>query len=135
MAVEEQQSLTTGRFRPEAWAARRGIHYGWIMVGVTLACVVTASGVRAAPGVLIHPLEDEFGWSRASISLAIAVSLLAYGLAAPFSAYVGSRFGLRSMALSFLLVATLGVAWSSTINALQLQPSLGSSFRTGGGRW
>lgn len=116
------QDRGSGGLRPEVWARRHGIHYGWVIVGVTLACVITSSGVRAAPGVLIHPLEDEFGWNRASISLAIAISLITYGLAAPFSAYVTARIGLRNMALSFLLVGALGVAWTTAIDALwQLQ--------------
>ena len=58
MAAETETIRTAGRFSPESWASRRGIHYGWIMVAVTLTCVITSSGVRAAPGVLIHPLED-----------------------------------------------------------------------------
>ncbi|MGE0058393.1 MAG: MFS transporter [Dehalococcoidia bacterium] len=122
MTAEKVSRSAKRGLTPEAIFARRGIHYGWVMVAVTFICVVTSSGVRTAPGVLIHPLEHEFGWSRASISLAIAASLLTYGLAAPFSAYIGNRYGLRTMALSFLLVAGLGVAWTSTIDQLwQLQ--------------
>ena len=56
------------------------------------------------PGVLITPLEREFGWSRSEISLAIAVTLLCYGLAAPLSGRIADRFGLRAMALSFLVI-------------------------------
>src|SRR5687767_2275049 len=89
------RSRMPGRFSPEAWAARRGLHYGWVVVGLTLLVVTTAAGVRAAPGVLIQPLEGDFGWSRGQISLAIALSLLTYGLAAPLSARITERFGLR----------------------------------------
>src|SRR5690349_25119409 len=67
------------RLRPEAIAERLGVHYAWVVVGVTLFIVIAAAGVRAAPGVLIKPLEREFGWSRSEISLAISVTLLCYG--------------------------------------------------------
>lgn len=110
------------RFSPEGWAARRGIHYGWVVVAVTFLIVVTAAGVRAAPGVLIQPLEREFGWSRSQISLAIAISLLAYGFAAPLSGRVADRFGLRTMTLLFLTTSGVGVAISTLIGHLwQLQ--------------
>ena len=53
------------------------------------------AGVRATPGVLIVPLEDEFHWSRATISFAIGINLLVYGAVGPFAAAVMDRFGVR----------------------------------------
>ena len=52
--------------------ARRGkLHYAWVVAGVTFLTLLAAAGVRATPGVLIVPLEAEFGWSRATISFAV----------------------------------------------------------------
>ena len=59
--------------------ARGRIHYGWLVVSVTFVTLITTAGFRATPGVLIVPLQDEFHWSRATISLAISVGLLLYG--------------------------------------------------------
>ena len=59
--------MTWWQFRP---AATR-LHYAWIIVAVTFAVVVVTAGVRATPGVLIVPLEQEFHWSRATISFAV----------------------------------------------------------------
>jgi MFS family permease len=57
------------------------------------------------PGVLIVPFENEFHWSRATISFAIGINLLVYGLVGPFAAAAMDRFGVRrTMTLS------LGVA-------------------------
>jgi len=120
---------------PEAWAARRGIHYGWVVVGVAFVIVIISAGVRAMPGVLIRPLEADFGWSRADISLAIAISLVFYGLAAPLSGRVADRFGLRAMTLAFLSLAALGVTLCALIQELwQLQVFWGLfvGFGTGG---
>lgn len=61
------------------------IYYGWIVVGVTALTLITAAGERSVPGVLIHPLEQEFGWSRASISLAVSIGLLLFGLMGPIA--------------------------------------------------
>jgi len=66
-------------------AAAGRVHYGWIVVGISFFVIVATAGVRNAPGVLIVPLEAEFGWSRATISLAIGVNLLLYGAVGPRS--------------------------------------------------
>jgi hypothetical protein len=42
--------------------------------------LLTAAGFRATPGVLLLPLQHEFGWSPALIGGAVAVNLLVYGL-------------------------------------------------------
>ena len=48
--------------------ARRNIHYGWVVVGVTFLTMLVTAGAMGAPGVLIVPLEHEFGWANAQIS-------------------------------------------------------------------
>src|SRR5438105_10497031 len=75
--------------------AAKNLHYAWIVVALTFIVVVVTAGVRAAPGVLIVPLEGEFHWSRATISLAVGINLLVYGLSGPFAAAVMDRFGVR----------------------------------------
>ncbi len=56
------------------------VYYGWIVVGVTAITLITSAGERSVPGVLIHPLEEEFGWSAAAISFAVSIGLLLFGL-------------------------------------------------------
>ncbi len=74
---------------------RRGIHYGWVIAAVSFVTLITAAGFRSTIGVLIVPLEDEFGWSRATISAAVAINLILYGLGGPFAAGFYNRFGIR----------------------------------------
>ena len=112
---------TTGR-GPTAWAARRNLHYGWVVVAVTFVTVVTATGARSAAGVVLRPLEEEFGWSRGSISLAFSLSLLTFGLGAPLSGRLFDRFGIRVTGLAFLALAGVGTALSAAVQELwQLQ--------------
>jgi len=88
------------------------LHYAWIIIALTFVVIVVTAGVRATSGVLIVPFENEFHWSRATISFAIAINLLVYGLVGPFAAAAMDRFGVRrTMALS-LTVAAAGVALS-----------------------
>ena len=77
------------------------LHYAWVIAGLVFVVGLITAGVRAAPGVLIVPLENEFGWSRATISFAISVNLLLYGAIGPFAAAIMDRFGVRrTMCLS-----------------------------------
>jgi sugar phosphate permease len=88
---------------------QRKFHYGWVVVGVTFLAIVISAGVRATPGVLMVPLESEFGWSRATISFAVAVSLVLYGLIGPFAASFMERFGVRRTMLAGLSLLAVGV--------------------------
>ena len=45
--------------------APRRVHYAWIVAAVTFLVLLVTAGIRATPGVLMVPLESEFGWSRA----------------------------------------------------------------------
>src|SRR6516162_628308 len=91
--------------------ARRGkLHYAWVVAGVTFLTLLAAAGVRATPGVLIVPLEAEFGWSRATISFAVGVNIFLYGLIGPFAAAVMDRFGVRRTMLAALALIAAGVA-------------------------
>jgi MFS family permease len=87
----------------------RRLPYAFLIVAVTFLVLLAAAGVRAAPGVLIKPLEAEFGWDRASISLAIAVSILAFGFGAPLSGGLIDRFGPKRVMLGGLVLIVGGL--------------------------
>ena len=88
----------------------RKFHYGWVVVGVTFLTLLVGAGVRSTPGVLMVPFEDEFHWSRATISFAVAVSLILYGVMGPFAAAFMERFGVRRTMVAALSLLALGVA-------------------------
>jgi sugar phosphate permease len=91
--------------------ARRGkLHYAWVVAAVTFLALLVAAGLRSTPGVLIVPLEAEFGWSRATISFAVGLNIFLYGLIGPFAAAVMDRFGLRRTMLGALALIAAGVA-------------------------
>ena len=90
----------------------RRIHPAWIVAAVAFLALVGAAGFRAAPSVLMLPLEEEFGWTRSQLSLAVTVNLLFYGLMAPFAAALMARFGLRRVTSNALLFVAAGSALS-----------------------
>ncbi len=82
------------------------LHYAWIIALLTALVLLVTAGVRTAPQVLIKPLEQEFGWDRASISFAVAISILWFGLGGPLAGALADRLGLRRvMALGLACIA------------------------------
>jgi len=63
------------------------IHYAWVIAGITVVTLMASSGVRSTFGVFIKPLEQEFGWGRAGLSLVAALSLFIYGAAGPLAGF------------------------------------------------
>jgi len=98
--------------------ARRNIHYGWVMVGVTFLTAVITAGTVGAPGVFIVPLQKEFGWSTAEISSALSIRFVLFGLMAPFAAALHNRFGLRNVTLSALVIVASALVISLTMTKL-----------------
>jgi MFS family permease len=96
---------------------RGRVHYAWIVFGVTFFTLLAAAGIRSTPGVLIVPLEREFGWTRAEISLAVGINLLMFGLCGPFAAALMARFGVRRVVLIALLLIASGVGLTSLMRA------------------
>lgn len=84
------------------------LHYAWIVAGVTFITVMGAAGFRATPSVLIVPLQNEFGWNRAVISLAVSINLILFGLTGPFAAALMERFGLRVVTVGALITISTG---------------------------
>lgn len=88
-------------------------HRAWLVAAVTLGSLVTAAAFRSSIGVLIEPLEQEFGWSRATTSGAVTLNLTLYGLIAPFAAALMERWGIRRVVAAAL--ALVGGASALTL--------------------
>ena len=89
---------------------RSKLHYAWIVAAVTFVTLLVGGAIRASPGLLIVPLESEFQWSRATISFAVGVNILLYGLIGPFAAAMMESFGVRRMMMGALGLIGTGVA-------------------------
>src|SRR5512139_1242451 len=103
----EDNTLGSPRKRPPISLP---FYYGWFVVSLCFMTTLISAGVRSSPSVLIHPLESEFGWSRAMIASAISMNLLLFGVAAPISGYLIDRFGPRKVMLGSLILLITGVS-------------------------
>ncbi|GEO39296.1 MFS transporter [Skermanella aerolata] len=97
--------------------ARGRIHYGWYVAGITFVTLLVAAGIRSMPSILILPVEQEFGWSRATISFAVAINLVLYGLMGPFAAAFMERLGVRKTIVMSLVLVAGGVALTPLMTA------------------
>jgi sugar phosphate permease len=91
----------------------QSIHYAWIIAIVTFFVLLVTAGIRATPGVLMVPLEQEFGWNRAAISAAVAINIALFGIIGPFAASVMQRWGLRRVVLAAIALLGASVALST----------------------
>lgn len=103
---------------------RRHLHPAWIIAGVAFVAVLAAAGFRSVPGVLMDPLHAEFGWSHATIGLAMSVNMTLFGLTAPFAAALMDKLGIRPVlaaALTLIAVGTfLGIFMTASWQLLVL---------------
>lgn len=93
------------------------LHYAWVVAGVTFLALLSSAGIGATRAILVLPLEREFGWDRATISLALSVNLLLYGLCGPFAGAIMARFGLRRVMLVALSVLAVSVGASTLMQS------------------
>ena len=94
------------------------LYYGWIVVGIVFVALLVSAGVRAAPTVLVNPLETELGWSRATISFAVSIGLLLYGLSGPVAGWLMDRFGPKRLMLAGLAIIGTSTLAGATVTEL-----------------
>nr|WP_238992936.1 MFS transporter [Jiangella aurantiaca] len=84
------------------------VHRAWWVALVAFAALVGAAAFRATPSVMIDPFREEFGWSHGTISFAISVNIMLYGLTSPFAAALMERFGMRRVVAGALSLVAAG---------------------------
>lgn len=80
---------------------------------MTFVTLLAAAGARAAPGVMLLPLGNEFQWSRAKVSSIVSINIFLYGLIGPFAAALYQRFGLRRTMVAAMAFLAVGYGWST----------------------
>jgi predicted MFS family arabinose efflux permease len=118
-AAPRRRSAAFSLSNPLAAAmAARNLYYGWIVAGATFLVMLATAGAMGAPGVIMQPLEQEFGWSSADISSALALRIALFGLMAPFSAAFINRFGVRPVVTAAVAMICLGILASLMMTEL-----------------
>jgi MFS family permease len=91
------------------------VHYAWVVVAVMFTVILAGVGVRSAPSVLIKPLQAAFGWDAATVSGAISLNILLFGLTGPFGAALMQTIGVRRTLLGALTLLLAGAGLSAFV--------------------
>lgn len=108
--MTQTDSPTTRRARS---VPRRRWHRAWTIAAITLGALVAAAAFRSSTGVLMEPIEREFGWDRTTTSGAVSLNLVLFGLVAPFAAALMDRWGVRRIVT--VALGLVGLASAATV--------------------
>ena len=95
-------------------------YYGWRVLAAAVLSIATINGLSFwSFGLFIDPLEEEFGWSRATLSLGLSLGLLISGLLSPLIGRAIDHFGPRRVIMigstltgaTYLLLASTDNLW------------------------
>ena len=98
---------------------RFNVFYGWWIVFASAAIVFLSAGTFFYGfSLLVGPLTDEFGWSRASISIGFSLRTELGGIAAPIVGFAVDRIGVRRITLAGVIIVTAGMVLMSRTESL-----------------
>ena len=113
---------------------RKPLYYGWIVLAAVVFVMLAASGIRAVFGVFIKPIETEFGWTRAQLSGAAALSLFVLGAVGPMVGWLADVWGPRRVMLLSTIILGAGALLTSLVGHLwQMYGSAGVLMAAGAG--
>jgi predicted MFS family arabinose efflux permease len=93
------------------------VHYAWIVLAVMFTAMLAGVGVRAAPGVMIVPLQHAFGWDVSTISGAVSLNIILLGATGPFLTGLMQVIGLKRTILICLGLLMTGTGLSTFMTA------------------
>jgi MFS family permease len=89
------------------------VHYAWVDV----LRHARWGGVRAAPGVMILPLERAFGWSLGTISSTVSINIILLGFTGPLLTGLVQVIGLKRTILACMGLLAAGTGLSLFMTA------------------
>jgi len=92
-------------------------HYAWIALAVMFCGMLAGVAVRAAPGVMIVPLQHAFGWDVSTISGAVSLNIILMGATGPFITGLIEVIGIKRTVLGCLALLMMGTGLSFFMTA------------------
>ncbi len=89
------------------------VHYAWIIIGLSVLLYLSGGSITQAFGVVILPLQDEYGWSQGSITLAYGISAIVSALLSPAIGIATDRYGGRPVLFAGVTCFFAGTAISA----------------------
>ena len=92
------------------------IHYAWVIIAIAAFMHMAGGSVRQAFGVLVVPLQENMGWSPASVTLGYAMASIVGAVVAPFSGMATDRYGAKKVILVGVVFFFLGAMITGAAN-------------------
>ncbi|PKB71292.1 MAG: hypothetical protein BZY87_06215 [SAR202 cluster bacterium Io17-Chloro-G6] len=92
------------------------VHYAWIIIAIAAFMHMVGGSIRQAFGVLIVPLQDDMGWSPATVTLAYALASITGALLAPLSGYCTDRYGARKVIMFGVVTFVIGAIMTGAVS-------------------
>jgi sugar phosphate permease len=85
--------------------------HGWyVLVGSMLITFIVGGAFVNTFGVMLPVISHEFGWSRATVSMALSLGMIAFGVPSPLYGFLNNKLGPRFSIILGNLLAALGIA-------------------------
>ena len=95
------------------------LFYGYVVVFASVLILIVMHGINSSFGVFFSPLQEAFGWNRATISGASSVAFFLMGAFSTLSGRLTDRYGPKFtlgacaviLGVSYLLMSRIQSAW------------------------
>src|SRR5271166_1747274 len=106
----------------------------WLITLAAATILMVTMGARQTLGLFVSPLNSSTGLGITTISLALAIGQLMWGVIQPLAGAVADRYGPAKILIAGLLVLAIGTALTPLMTSgLGLVVSLGILAATGAG--
>ncbi len=92
------------------------VHYAWIVIAIAAVMHMAGGSIRQAFGVLIVPLQEDMGWSPATVTLAYALASITGAVLAPLSGICTDRYGARKVIMVGVATFAIGAFMTGVIS-------------------
>jgi MFS family permease len=97
---------------------RPKLFYGWVIAAASAVTMTVGAAIRLSFSLFFVAAITEFGWPRGTTAGAVTVTLLLYGLSAPFVGSLLSWLGIRRVLAGGAFLLGLGLMAGSQITNL-----------------
>jgi len=94
------------------------IHYGWVVVAGAFLATAASGGVFYSFGVFFQPLQEEFGWTRATTASVSTVWLISFAVSGYFMGWLTDVRGPRFAMLLGAVLTGAGFVMTSRADSL-----------------
>ena len=92
---------------------RLQVHYAWVIIGLSVLLYLGGGSITQAFGVVILPLQDEYGWGQGSITLAYGISAIISAVLSPIIGTATDKYGGRPVLFVGVVCFFIGTALSA----------------------